>query len=520
MKSLFKPNSLSTRFQIPIILGIMISMGLSIIVMSNEINGIAVKFSELTRSKLDHEHRELESTITESLRLKSKALGNFMSKSSMDYILSLDLVALRELQNEASQDPDVVYAIFFKPDNTPFLSKKVPDLPNIYKEKYEITHHQDVLGYVELGMSKTVIEKKKQLATDYNTRMLESLQATTDTAIEKFTNKSVIFIFSLTIVLTIFIYIVFYNFISHPIHKLATHVKEIGHGNLDKKVDLNSNDEIGELAKTFNTMAESLKDSYDKLYKTNTELVEATIAKDHFMANMTHELRTPLNAVIGLSGLLFEDSGNKPEDMEKLKLINEAGIDLLTIIEHILEITTIQSGKLEVFPINFEIDSILNELHTVIEKSLSSSGNTFTLSIDKNITDMTSDPAKIKEILISLLVNADKFTKNGRIVLSVMGKNENDTSWIEFRVSDTGIGIEKELQEKIFDPFYQADETITRRYSGAGLGLAISKRYCISLGGTITVQSKLNTGSEFFVTLPRYMSIDEDKDTSDKLTGT
>ncbi|MDH5445137.1 MAG: ATP-binding protein [Gammaproteobacteria bacterium] len=494
-------NNLSSKFQRPIISGILLGMIITIIIQSSEVGNLAHHFTELTNHKLNNEQRELEKTITESLHSKAVTLGKFISKTAIDPILSLDLDGLRELENIARRDPDVIHAVILKTNKTPFLHKKINQAKNTYSAEFPIKHSGTTLGYVAIALSRELIINKQKQAAEYNQTMLAKIKQSTDHSISGFIKQSIAYFIFLAIFINIFIYVVFNKLVTIPVHQLANTARDIGRGKLDSQVKIINNDELGQLAKTLNNMSASLKESYDKLYKTNNDLIEATIAKDQFLANMSHELRTPLNAVIGMSDLIKVETED-PDTQQKAEIIYDSGKQLLSIIERILEITHIQTNKVNVLPVHFPIDVVINELQTFIENSLSTSGNTFTVHVDKNITEMNSDVMKIKEVLINIISNADKFTRHGKIFMHVSMEMIHGTEQVIFTITDTGIGIPPEALDRIFDPFFQADAGITRRHGGAGLGLAICKKYCEAMGGDIRVLSRKNIGTEVTVWLP------------------
>ena len=248
------------------------------------------------------------------------------------------------------------------------------------------------------------------------------------------------------------------------------------------------------------------------------QAMDATVAKSRFLANMSHELRTPLNAIIGYSELLHDDATDMGQSdfIPDLENIRDAGKHLLGLINDILDLSKIEAGKMTVHREEFSIASMIDDVKSVIEPVLVNNNNTLKVAADSNLGMMLSDQTKLRQNLLNLLSNATKFTEQGRIELSVkrftvgVDAGEDDkgddesiaTEWIEFVVSDTGIGMTDEQLEKLFQAFAQADSSITRDYGGTGLGLAISKEFCLMLGGTISAKSVLGQGSTFTMRLP------------------
>jgi len=234
---------------------------------------------------------------------------------------------------------------------------------------------------------------------------------------------------------------------------------------------------------------------------------EANQMKSDFLANMSHELRTPLNAIIGYSEILQEDAEDigLPEFVADLKKIHGAGKHLLQLINDILDLSKIEAGKMDVFIEKINLNHLIQEVETIIFPMIAKNNNRFVIEKeDLFFNTMHADVTKLKQTLFNLLANAAKFTHEGVITLKmsnyVCSKNREDR--IIFSISDTGIGLTKEQQRKLFENFSQADASTTRKYGGTGLGLAISQRFCQMMGGDISVGSVIGEGSTFILDLP------------------
>ena len=231
---------------------------------------------------------------------------------------------------------------------------------------------------------------------------------------------------------------------------------------------------------------------------------EANQAKSKFLANMSHELRTPMNAIIGYSEMLMEEA----EDLEQeefvpdLKRIHGAGKHLLALINDILDISKIEAGKMELYPEEFDIEHLLDEINSTVDTLVKKKNNRFVLDFAGPLGTMYADLTKVRQSLFNLISNAAKFTQSGTVTLSVRRETEEDQAWIHFGVADTGIGIAPDKLGILFDEFVQADDSTTRNFGGTGLGLAITKRFCTMMGGDISVESQPGTGSIFTVRLP------------------
>jgi len=230
----------------------------------------------------------------------------------------------------------------------------------------------------------------------------------------------------------------------------------------------------------------------------------ANLAKTQFLANMSHELRTPLNVIIGYSEMLEEEAidlgcENVTPDLEKICM---AGRHLLGLINDILDITKIESGKMTLNCETFDLSTVITEMTTTVQPLMEKQGNTFQINMNENLGKMYTDVTKLRQILLNLLSNAARFTENSLISLSVTDINDNENKWFNFKVTDTGIGMTDEQIQNLFQFFTQVDSSPTRKYDGAGLGLAITKQFTEMMGGTISVESQLERGSTFIVRLP------------------
>lgn len=228
---------------------------------------------------------------------------------------------------------------------------------------------------------------------------------------------------------------------------------------------------------------------------------EANTAKSRFLANMSHELRTPLNAIIGYSEMLAEDN-TSPKMIDDLKKIRGAGQDLLTMINDILDFSRIETGKIELSPEAFSIESLAREIEGMVVPLVEKNNSVLSVHCEPDLGDMQTDSTRLRQILFNLLNNAAKFTKNGRVDLKVTASGKGTEKKIIFTVSDTGIGMNTEQINRLFRPFVQGDTSTTRKFDGVGLGLVVSQRFSELLGGGITVKSTPGKGSVFTLYLP------------------
>ncbi|MEG4801615.1 response regulator [Microcoleus sp. ARI1-B5] len=246
----------------------------------------------------------------------------------------------------------------------------------------------------------------------------------------------------------------------------------------------------------------------------------ANRAKSTFLANMSHELRTPLNAIIGYSEMLQEEAEESGDEtfVADLEKIRGAGKHLLSMIDDILDISKIEAGRMDLYLENFDIHALIESAVATARPLVEKNGNTVEVYCPDNLDTMHADMTKVRQVLLNLLSNAAKFTKNGKIAIGVERitneqlrmKNQEESAqilisnseFLSFRVTDTGIGMTQEQLQRVFQPFTQADASTTKQYGGTGLGLAISQRFCQMMGGSIEASSTLGAGTTFTVLLP------------------
>jgi signal transduction histidine kinase len=233
------------------------------------------------------------------------------------------------------------------------------------------------------------------------------------------------------------------------------------------------------------------------------QLAEASERKSQFLASMSHELRTPLNAVIGLTEMMVTNAARfgTEKALEPLRRVNAAGTHLLSLINEVLDLSKIEAGKLELNPEPVDLARLIDEVIGTAGQLAEKNKNRLVVKAPENVGTFTADSMRLKQILLNLLSNACKFTKEGEVALRVR-KVVDGHAWIELAVADTGIGLTAEQQAKLFQDFTQADSLTARRYGGTGLGLALSRKLARMMGGDVTVASEPGKGSVFTVRMP------------------
>lgn len=290
-----------------------------------------------------------------------------------------------------------------------------------------------------------------------------------------------------------------------PLHKIITSLKNSdANGKTFALLDEGYNNEIGQIARWYNLRTQ-------QLINTKNEAERANMAKTEFLANMSHELRTPLNSILGLSNILQEEQLSS-EQRETLVVINKSAENLLSIVNDILDISKIEDGRfiLETAPLS--IKDLSSNLLDSLAPLASKKGLCLNLHFkDEYYPTVMGDPLRIERVLTNLIGNAIKYTVQGNIDIEVFCSPFSDGMvTLRYEVNDTGIGIEKEKLPFIFEKFTQADETITRRFGGTGLGLYITKSLTQLMGGDITVSSEIGKGSCFSFQVPLKIAQDEE----------
>ena len=254
---------------------------------------------------------------------------------------------------------------------------------------------------------------------------------------------------------------------------------------------------------------------FDEIQDKSRQLAEASQHKSQFLANMSHELRTPLNAIIGVSEMLREDAEAAKQDLEPLDRVLGAARHLLALINDILDLSKIEAGRMELQLEDFALAPLIDDVVKTIEPLAGKNENRLAARCDGAIGRLHADQMRLRQALLNLMSNANKFTERGTISVDARQAQENGREWVTIAVTDTGIGMTPEQIGKLFQEFSQADASTTRKYGGTGLGLAISKRFCQMMGGDITVASEPGRGSTFTIRLP--MMVDAPKESIEGL---
>ena len=261
-----------------------------------------------------------------------------------------------------------------------------------------------------------------------------------------------------------------------------------------------------DLATTFTDQAVIAIENVRLFYEIQEKSRQLQLASQHksqFVSSMSHELRTPLNAIIGLADMLLANTAHfgTEKAQEPLRRLHAAGTHLLGLINQVLDLSKIEAGKLELNPQTVEIGPLIDEVIGTARQLAEQNKNSLALETQENLGALTIDPMRLRQILLNLLSNACKFTKEGAVTLRAR-KVTNGRDWVELTVCDTGIGMTPEQQAKLFEEFSQAEATTAQRFGGTGLGLVITHKLARMMGGEVTVASEPDKGSVFTVRLP------------------
>ncbi len=288
----------------------------------------------------------------------------------------------------------------------------------------------------------------------------------------------------------------------------------LGSGNLSARIQELAYDELNRLGQTFNTMAQDLEGTTgeviqqrDELLALNKTLEEANRVRGEFLSTMSHELRTPLASIIGFSQMLLDDAEetnwNKQQQNDLVRILKN-GQHLLGLINDVLDLSKIEAGRMALKYSRIDVQEMLTSVVEEIQSMALAQHLVLRVEVENGIDFLESDPLKLRQVLLNLVSNAIKFTEQGEVTVSATRviSSEQHADQIALAVKDTGIGISFDIQEHIFEAFYQADGSYTRKFGGTGLGLSIVSQLTALMGGTIAVKSAPGQGSTFTVTFP------------------
>jgi signal transduction histidine kinase len=471
-------------------------------------------------------------SLRDSLELDAIGLAKAIGDNATAALLFKDTTAANEIILALAGDPRVIGAALWEKGGTrlAIYSKGAQSTARIplRLQPEAASYEKDALVIV-----RNIRMDKEQVGSIYLRMGLASLRAL-------FARIAAIMAL-ITSGMLLFTYLIaskLQSLVSKPVIDLARTVKSISDNkNYDIRAKKAGRDEVGDLIDGFNEMLGQIQNRDVVLRRHSHNLAlrsaevsainerlniaiqkaeQASKAKSEFLAKMSHEFRTPLNAILGYCELIKEEMEEieQPELSADLDKIHTSARHLLALINDVLDISKIEAGKMEICIETFNVQNALLEVWSTVRELAEKNGNQLHFECADDLGMMTSDQLKLKQVLINLLGNSGKFTRNGHIQMQVHRWDDRGIQWLQFRVSDTGIGIGVEDQKKLFQAFSQADDSTTRKYGGSGLGLAITQRFIQMMAGTITVESTQGMGSTFLVRLPAELTFRHKSDTT------
>ncbi|MFH0986100.1 MAG: response regulator [Candidatus Omnitrophota bacterium] len=463
------------------------------------------------RDILNENLKNSQANLVESLRNRGRSMVYFLAKIAPESILTYDYAMLDHYVSEISKEADFEEGIFYN-DKGVALTKTTVTPHGEDSDILELTEpvifHGKKLGLVEIHLSQERIHGIIKAEKNKIEKSLEKLFS------------ALIMVFLVGVVLLVCVIgVVFRKIIILPLSRVRDALQDITRGDLGftRRIERVTQDEIGGLADSFNKMAANLQERDEEIKRSNQQLraneqqLKAAIvkaeaaaqAKGNFLANMSHEIRTPMNSILGFSDMLSRTSLDEKQK-SYLSSVTASGELLLDIINSILDISKLGSSVLVLESIDFDLEYLVSDVFKMLMPKFSEKGLVTYIDIDKHIRRfLKGDPTRLRQILVNLLSNAIKFTDKGDVGIIVRRDHEQSTEEdivLLFSVRDTGIGIPKDKTGHIFGSFCQGDETTTRRYGGAGLGLSICKTLVEAMGGKIWLASEEGKGSAFFFT--------------------
>ncbi len=476
-----------------------LSLGTTFILVVSAVLSVAMGISIYVNNTIQ------QNVFLEQITTKGEALVSFTALISSDAVLGHDFLLLNQYMKEISQQQNIVYGVIYAADGrnlTAYLNNENPvvqqhrdsdfirTINNINSDQRILTLQHPIEAGEKIGSVILGIDTSR-------TTLLANA------AMRNQLTQGVITI----LILSLIIYLIFRSRTLRPITALIQHTRDVMNGKLEHKATIPNSHELAELAESFNRMTEVLAasnaskdEAMDMMSRANLDLQAATKAKSEFLANMSHEIRSPLTAIIGFGETIMNANTTPSERHDATQAIIRNGVHLQGIISDILDLSKIEAQKLEIESIEVSLFDLLADIGSLIE--VQSREQSIETSIDYRFPipgKIYTDPMRLKQILINLCNNAIKFTAKGSVRLEVSYNRLQEQ--IKFDIIDTGIGLSPEQQQKIFDPFTQADSSTTRQYGGTGLGLPLSRQLAEMLGGGISVSSKTGIGSRFTVSI-------------------
>jgi signal transduction histidine kinase/CheY-like chemotaxis protein len=458
--------------------------------------------------------------LTQQIEEQGRSLALQSAVVCQEPMAAFDYPKLHTYVEElVKENQDLVHAVIEREDGKtvaefPFEFKALADLTQTYPSDIALQDEGEILilGQVQLTLS---TERSRQMVTARIRELILQSMAT-------FVALGLLMVFLLG------------RIVINPLERLDMAAQRLGSGNLEESIQLQNRDELGRLAANLETMRGNLQKSYADVEGRNAELKnaldllsdalkqanKANKAKSDFLATMSHELRTPMNGVLGMTGLLL-DTKLDEEQEDYAQAIHTSGESLLALINDVLDFSKADAHKLQLENHSFSIRDLVEQILCSVESQANEKGLELSVLIEPRVPHWVSgDAGRLRQIILNLLSNAVKFTESGDVSLRLtLAESFESTIALRAEVRDSGIGISKEAQRKIFSPFVQADSSFARQYGGTGLGLAITRRLVELMNGEIGVDSELGHGTTFWFTVQLHRADTEEPSTAPFLEG-
>lgn len=455
---------------------------------------------------------QASSTYQKSLRRLDSRIdkyANFFARSIRSPFLERDLETLNALATSATDDQDIVYSIFLD-NNQQVLAFGLEQNRRIQRflarGNLNADYSKDLLKKLNQDrrfreIVKPVIYSDRKIG---EIRLGYSLLSVEETLIGSlFTSLGYALLVSL--LFTTLTLLIFERQILTPLKMIHLVATEFAEGNLETRIKLHRENEIGELGNVLNSMAAQLEYSLSNLKEVMNEAIIAEKAKSQFLGRMSHELKTPLNGIIGFTQIMQQDAEATTEQLENLDIIQESSLRLLKLIEDVLEITRIESGQFNLQYATFDLVNLLQSLEVMFRFKAQEKKLDLFFKIDRSVPQMIKgDEEKLRKIIVSLLDNAFKFTTQGNVSVTVKKKiapEYESLANLYFKIHDTGKGIAPDKIDALFVTFSQT-ENVAKTIDGMGLGLPSSKKLIELMGGELRIQSVEGEGTTVRFSIP------------------
>ena len=419
-------------------------------------------------------YTELENDLLTKIELLSQVHGLAVAEP----LWTLNIESLERSVQTITINPEIICAEVLETDRKPIFSwpeNCKGESNNEYHFTRDLEFHGEVVGTLRLNYTRSLI--------------LSSLVR--DVAI------GALLFFTLVLVTSVVAFIAVKLIVGKPLSLLLDSIHAAEKGEVRREVDWSSVDELGRVIDAYNGMIKQVDQHNLELEASREQAEMATRLKSNFLANMSHELRTPLNAVIGITEMMREEATDEGRDTEPYQRVSRAGKHLLSLIDNILDLSKIEANKLELSIAEVDPQKLLQEVVTTVKPLAEKNGNRFEFVSEELPEFIKTDAVRLRQVLLNILGNACKFTKNGVVRFEVETDIKPTKTRLTFSIIDNGIGIPELQIPLLFNDFAQTTGGRKSEYGGTGLGLAISQRICRLMNSEIQLRSKEGAGTTF-----------------------